>query len=66
VEDTFNEIRNTVENSKIEGKVDIFNTSWLNKAVNKIIIAIDIFNASKKSSKKAGIGMIKKMIEDMI
>ena len=60
--DTFKEIRKTVVNNKIIGKVDIFRTSCENRALNKTIIATEMFNARRKSSMVLFIGTIKKTI----
>lgn len=46
----------------MEGKADIFKTSFENKALNKITIAIDILRANIKSRSVEFIGTIKNII----
>ena len=62
VDPTFNEIRNNVVISSNVGKLDIFNASVENSALNNINNAIARFSIIKISSKNNGIGIIKKMI----
>ncbi len=62
VEETLSAIRNVVVKSRIVGNVDIFSTSWEKSALNRIIIATEIFSASITSSSVEFIGTIKNTI----
>jgi len=59
VELTFNDILKSVVIKSSVGKIDMFNASLENKALNKIINAIPILNKIKISSSNVGIGTIK-------
>jgi hypothetical protein len=64
--DTFKDIRNIVVKSRMVGNADIFSTSLLNIALNKITIAIAIFRERNKSRNKEFIGIIRKMTAESI
>jgi hypothetical protein len=66
VDETFNEILNIVVNRSIVGKLDILSTSVEKSALNSIIIASAILNATPTSRSIAGKGTtIKMMMESM-
>ena len=62
VDDTFRDMRNVVVKSRMVGNVDIFSTSWEKSALNRIIMAIEMFNAKSTSSRLDLIGTIKNTI----
>ena len=66
IEEIFNEILNTVVNNKIDGNVDIFNTSDANNALNKIIMEIEMFSAINTSNNAVGSGTNIKMMAAII